>query len=399
VLFAAEEPLLDFMPYRQDSDFYYLTGWTEPGAALVVIADAPQAGTPRGYKEILFLPTRDLRMEKYTGVKLDAATPGVEQATGVDHVQAMTEMPAVLNALIDSDRRVVANLWTQPAAEHARSLLTFTAATLGLPAPTPRDVTALTPELRLVKDAGEAELLKKAADASVMAQRVMMKAVKPGVTERTVAGKMTASWLDSGCERASYAPIVGSGINSTILHYAENERTIEDGDIVVVDAACEYSMYAADITRTVPANGHFTARQREIYDIVLGAQKAAIDAFVAGKSTINDRDRHDPNSLDTAAYNYINTHGKDLHGQPLGQYWLHGLGHMVGIDVHDPASYPALLKPGMVFSIEPGVYIPEEKLGIRIECVFMVDPDGKLIDMDAALPHSADEVESAMRGN
>lgn len=397
VLFAAEEPLLDFMPYRQDSDFYYLTGWTEPGAALVVIADAPQATTPRTYKEILFLPTRDLRMEKYTGVKLDAATPGVEKATGVDYVRTMTEMPAVLNALINGDRRIANNLWTQPALAQARSLLAFTATTLGLSAQNSRDVTAPLTELRLVKDAGEFSLLKKAADASVVAQRVMMKAVKPGVTERTVAGKMTASWLESGCERPSYAPIVGSGINSTILHYAENERTIEEGDIVVVDAACEYSMYAADITRTVPANGHFTARQREIYDIVLAAQKAAIDAFVVGKSTINDRDRRDPNSLDTAAFNYINTHGKDLNGQPLGQYWLHGLGHMVGIDVHDPANYPAVLKPGMVFSIEPGVYIPDEKLGIRIECVFMVGEDGKLIDMDAALPHTANEVESAMR--
>jgi len=398
VLFAAEEPLLDFMPYRQDSDFYYLTGWTEPGAALVLIADAPQATTPRTYKEILFLPTRDLRMEKYTGVKLDAATPGVEKATGVDHVQAMTEMPAVLNALIDSDRRIANNFWTQPAVIQARSLLAFTATTLGISAPNSHDVTAPLTELRLVKDAGEFGLLKKAADASVTAQRVMMKAVKPGVTERTVAGKMTASWLQSGCERPSYAPIVGSGINSTILHYAENERTIEDGDVVVVDAACEYSMYAADITRTVPANGRFTARQREIYDIVLAAQKAAIEGFVAGKSTINDRDRRDPNSLDTAAYNYINTHGKDSHGQPLGQYWLHGLGHMVGIDVHDPANYPAVLKPGMVFSIEPGIYIPEEKLGIRIECVFMVGEDGRLIDMNATLPHTADEVEAAMRG-
>lgn len=398
-MFAAEEPLLDFMPYRQDSDFYYLTGWTEPGAALVLIADAPQAATPRSYKEILFLPTRDMRLEKYTGVKLDAATPGVEKVTGVDHVQPMTEMPAVLNALIDSDRRLVINFWTQPAAAQARSLLAFTATTLGLAAPNARDVTAPLTELRLVKDAGEFNLLKKAADASVVAQRVMMKAVKPGVTERAVAGKMTASWLESGCERPSYAPIVGSGINSTILHYAANERTIEDGDVVVVDAACEYSLYAADITRTVPANGHFTARQREIYNVVLGAQKAAVDAFVLSKSTINDRDRRDPNSLDTAAYNYINAHGKDRRGQPLGQYWLHGLGHMVGMDVHDPASYPALLKPGMVFSIEPGVYIPEEKLGIRIECVYMVGEDGKLIDMNAALAHTADEVEAAMRGN
>ena len=207
----------------------------------------------------------------------------------------------------------------------------------------------------------------------MLAQRVMMQWwVKPGMTERAVAGAMTAVWMENGCERPSYAPIVGSGINSTTLHYSANDRTMQDGDILLVDAACEYSMYAADITRTVPVNGHFTPRQREIYNIVLGAQQAAINAFVPGKSTINDRDRQDPNSLDTVAYNYINTHGKDLHGQPLGQYWLHGLGHMMGIDVHDPANYPAVLKPGMVFTIEPGIYIPEEKLGVRIECDFLV---------------------------
>ena len=128
-----------------------------------------------------------------------------------------------------------------------------------------------------------------------------------------------------------------------------------------------------------------------------GAQQAAIDAFVAGKSKINDFQHRDPDSLDVAAYNYINTHGKDLHGQPLGKYWLHGLGHMVGIDVHDPAQYPAVLKPGMVFTIEPGVYIPEEKIGVRIECDFLVLPDGKLLDLDADLPHTAEEVEAAMR--
>lgn len=399
ILFAAEEPLLDFMPYRQDSDFYYLTGWTEPGAALMLVAVAPQAAEPRSYKEILFLPTRDLRMEKYTGVKLDASSPGVEKATGVDHVQSLTELPAVLNSLIAKDRRVASDTWTQPDAAPAKALLDFTAATIGISAPPAHDVTSLTGGLREVKDAGEIDLIRKASDASIAAQRVMMKAVKPGVTERTVAGKMYESWFEHGCERPSYAPIVGSGINSTTLHYAENSRTIEDGDIVVVDAACEYSMYAADITRTVPANGHFTARQREIYNIVLGAQQAAIAAFVAGKSTINDRERKDQNSLDTVAYNYINTHGKDLHGEPLGQYWLHGLGHMDGIDVHDPATYPAVLKPGMVFTIEPGVYIPDEKLGVRIECDFLVGADGKLIDLDADLPHTADEVEAAMRGN
>jgi Xaa-Pro aminopeptidase len=399
VLFAAEEPLLDFMPYRQDEDFYYLTGWTEPGAALLIVADAPKAQTPRSYTEILFLPTRDLRMEKYTGAKLDAASPDIAQASGVDGARQMTELPAVLSGLIAKDHGLVRSIWTQPGAPQAKALASFTAATLGMDttAVADRDVTRLNAQLRVVKDDGEIALLRKAADASVEAQRVMMRATKSGVTERAIAGKMTAAWMEHGCERASYAPIVGSGVNSTVLHYSENTRTMEDGDVLLVDAACEYSMYASDITRTIPVNGHFTPRQREIYNVVLGAQQAAIDAFVAGKSKINDRDRTDPDSLDTAAYNYINTHGKDLHGQPLGQYWLHGLGHMVGINVHDPADYPAMLKPGMVFTIEPGVYIPEEKIGVRIECVFLVGADGKLIDLVAALPHTAEDVEAAMQ--
>jgi Xaa-Pro aminopeptidase len=394
VLFAAKEPVLDFMAYRQDSEFYYLTGWTEPGAALVVVS----AAGDRAYREILFLPTRNLRTEQYTGAKLDAATPDVAAKTGVDAVETMTALPAVLNALIAKERKLARNLWAQPDSGDAKALASFTATTLGLDsALTLRDVTDAVDELRQVKDAGEIALMRKAADASMAAQREMMRAVKPGATELAVAGKMGAVWAEKGCERPSYAPIVGSGIHSTTLHYAANSKTIDDGDVVVVDAACEYSMYAADITRTVPANGHFTARQREIYDVVLGAQKAAIDAFVAGKSTINDYQRNDANSLDTVAYNYINTHGKALDGSPLGKYWLHGLGHLIGLDVHDPASYPVLLKPGMTFTIEPGVYIPEEKLGVRIECHFLVGEDGKLIDLDAALVHTADEVEAAMR--
>jgi Xaa-Pro aminopeptidase len=398
VLFAAQEPQLDLMPYRQDEDFYYLTGWNEPGASLLIVGDDLKAQIPRKYAETLFLPTRDLRMEKYTGLKLDAASPGVEQATGIDAVEPMTALPAALNRLINDDRRLVSNVWVQPEAPQAKALLGFVRVTLGLDSnSSSRDVTGPVAQLRVVKDAGEIELLKKASDASIQAQRVMMKAVKPGVTERAIVGKMTATWLEAGCERASYAPIVGSGVNSTTLHYAENSRTMQNGDILVVNAACEYSMYASDITRTVPVNGHFTPRQREIYNIVLGAQQAAIDAFVAGKSKINDRERRDPDSLDNAAYNYINSHGKGLDGKPLGQYWLHGLGHMVGIAVHDPADYPAVLKPGMVFTIEPGVYIPEEKIGVRIECVFLVGEDGKLIDLTAALPHTAEDVEAAMR--
>ncbi|MGH9562957.1 MAG: aminopeptidase P N-terminal domain-containing protein, partial [Terracidiphilus sp.] len=384
---------------RQDSDFYYLTGWNEPGAALLIVSEAPQAPAPRAYEEILFLPSRDLHMETYTGVKMDAATPGVAKTAGVDHVEPMSQLPTELNLLIAADRDLAKELRTQPRSAPAKAVVSFTATTLGMAdEPEVHDVTSLIMPLRQIKDDGEIALIKQATKASILAQRVMMQWwVKPGITERTIAGAMTAVWMENGCERPAYAPIVGSGPNSTILHYSKDDRTMQDGDLLLVDAACEYSMYASDITRTVPVNGHFTARQREIYNVVLGAQQAAIDAFVSGKSSINDRERKDADSLDTVAYNYINTHGRDLHGQPLGKYWMHGLGHMMGIDVHDPADYPVVLKPGMVFTIEPGVYIPEEKIGIRIECDFLVTADGKLVDLDAGLPHTADEIEAAMQ--
>src|SRR5262249_42536669 len=163
---------------------------------------------------------------------------------------------------------------------------------------------------------------------------------------------------------------------------------IRDGDLVLMDAAGEYSMYASDITRTVPANGKFTARQREIYEIVLGAQKAAIAAFQSGQSMLR---AHQPNSIHDVAFNYINTHGKDLHGEPLGKYFFHGLGHYVGLNVHDPGDYTVPLGPGMIFTIEPGIYIPEEKIGIRIEDMFYVDKNGTLIRLTQDLPQTPDE--------
>ena len=146
----------------------------------------------------------------------------------------------------------------------------------------------------------------------------------------------------------------------------------------------------------MPVSGHFTPRQREIYNIVLGAQQAAIDSFVAGKSNMKNRTTNDPNSLDYVAYQYINTHGKDLHGQPLGRYFIHGVGHGVGIDVHDPFDSSKPWVPGSVFTIEPGIYIPEERIGVRIEDDVLVTEDGHE-NLSAAFPHTADEVEEWIR--
>ena len=406
VLFAAEEPAMEYQEYRQDEDFYYLTEWNEPGAALVVMAASPAAVATdtaparpaQPYREVLFLPTRNPRTELYTGVKMDAATPSAAATAGVDEVLPMAQMPVELNAAVADNRGRLRNVWTEEGSKPAGAVMQVLAVSLGVAdAPATHDLATPVMELRAIKSPAEMALMKKASDASIAAQLAEMKAVRPGVRERTVAGVIVAKLMEEGCERVSYPSIVGSGQNATTLHYSENSATMQAGDLVVIDAAGEYSMYASDITRTLPVSGKFTARQREIYEIVLGAQRAAAAAFVAGKSKINDPNHKEPDSLDTVAFHYINAHGKDLHGGPLGKYMVHGIGHLIGIDVHDPWNYTKPLEKGMAFTIEPGIYLPEEKIGVRIEDVVYVDAAGKLVDLIAKLPHTVDEVEAAMR--
>jgi Xaa-Pro aminopeptidase len=408
VIFAAHEPPMEYQDYRQDEDFFYLTGSNEPGGALLIIGDGPATANRLGpipghaYREILFLPIRNLVLEKYTGKKTDAATPGAREALGVDEVMPLASLPEVFGSYLAEDTRRAKEVWTQQDLDTASAALAFTSTVIGTDVTPPsHDVRDLTERLRMVKSPAEIALIQKATDASIASQLAGMRAIKPGVRERTVAGIEVATMLEQGCERASYPAIVGSGVNSTTLHYADGSRIMEKGDVVVIDAAGEYSMYASDLTRTMPVDGHFTPRQKEIYDIVLGAQKAARDAFVAGKSKMGSIDHRggdaDKASLDKVAFDYINTHGKDLHGNPLGKYFVHTLGHSVGIDVHDPYDYDKPFEIGSVFTIEPGIYIPEEKIGVRIEDTYYVNDAGKLIDFAEKLPHTAEEVEAAMQ--
>ncbi len=383
--------------YRPDSDFYYLSGWTAPGAALLIVPAIEAKGTDpaRPYTEILFLPAHNYVEEKWTGPQLGAENPQAGSITGFDHVEVLDSMRDQLVRLLPQPRATIYTDVPGPG-ETSNSqtpmewLSRANAFPLGLSL---QDVRPLLASLRTYKDAGEVDLIRKAVNASVSAHLAAMHTMKPGTTERETSALMQYEWGKRGCERPAYAPIVGSGFNSTVLHYSDDSGVIQSGDVVVIDAAGEYSMYASDITRTLPATGKFTARQREIYDIVLGAQRAAMAAFQSGKSYLR---RDKPNSIHNVAYEYINTHGKDLHGEPLGKYFIHGLGHYVGLDVHDAGDYDVPLAPGMVFTIEPGIYIPEEKLGVRIEDMYYVDASGKLIQLTEALPHTADEVEHAM---
>jgi len=385
----------DLYGFRQDNNFFYLTGWTEPGAAILVAPARPaadgQAALP--YTEILFLPAHNYTQERWTGPKLGAENPQAPQLTGVDHVEVLDRLRDELVRVLPAP---VATLYVNPGDVSASSMAWLTRTNAFPNYISTQDADPLIAQLRMRKDAGEIELIRKATQASMAAHVAAMKAMKPGTGERQIAALMQYEFSKRGCERPAYAPIVGAGYNSTVLHYSDDDGQIRDGDVVVMDVAGEYSMYASDITRTLPANGKFTPRQREIYEIVLGAQQAAMDAFQSGKSTLS---RNGQNSLYKVAYDYINSHGKDLKGQPLGQYFIHGLSHFVGLEVHDVGDYTQPMGPGMVFTIEPGIYIPEEKIGVRIEDIFYVDNSGKLIRLTEGLPRTVEEVEATMQAH
>lgn len=381
----------DLYGFRQEDNFYYLTGWVEPGAAILISAGS--GSTP--YTEILFLPEHNVTQEKWTGPKLGPENPEAPKITGFDQVMAMDRIRSVLAKILPQSRATIYSDLGQDGHTAAstgpmdwlRRSNSFPNYVSFLP------VGPLIAHLRTVKDAAEIGFIQHATDASMEAHRAALKAIHPGVGEREISALMQYEFGKRGCERPAYAPIVGSGFYSTVLHYSDDSQIMKSGDVVVMDVGGEYSMYATDITRTAPVNGKFTPRQREIYEIVLGAQEAAIHAFQAGKSTIG---RDGPDSLYKVAFDYINSHGKDSHGEPLGKYFIHGLGHYVGLNVHDANDYSVPLDRGMIFTMEPGIYIPEEKLGVRIEDLFTVDKDGKLVMMTKGLARTADEIEKAM---
>lgn len=367
--------------FKQNEAFYYLTGWNEPGAMMLLTKD----------RETLYIPRRDPATERWNGPKLFPESPDAVTRTGFPTVRGTHALHPDLLEALKTFPKIYTELTPQPeSGEHA-----FVADVVGklkmmAPLATLQDVRPTLQTMRAVKSAGELALIRKATEGSMDAHLAVMKALKPGMWEYEIGALLKYEWDRRGAEWPSYPPIVGSGFFSTVLHYSANDRRTEPGDLVVIDAAGSYSGYTSDITRTLPVNGRFTARQREIYEIVRGAQAAAIAAAkpgaILGRGT---------GTLYEVAYNYINTHGKDLTGEPLGKYFIHGLGHSVGLNVHDPMDYTAPLAPGMVVTIEPGIYIPDEKLGVRIEDLILITKDGNEV-LTRRLPNEPGAVERLM---
>lgn len=373
VLFGANEDERGDLRSRffQEANFYYLTGWTEPGARLLLTAT----------DEFLFLPARNEVKERYTGRKLAPGDKNAVEVTGLANVLAGNKFEVTFFNKLESAEKIYAllNLNKQSPLRRLTGTRTIeSAAPLIFP-------------LRQIKSPAELALLQHSADVSVAAHKAAWLRAASGLFEYQVSATMTNVYFEAGCERSSYPPIVGSGPNSTVLHYNKNDRRMDSGEVLLMDVAGECTMYASDITRTIPINGKFSARQREIYEIVLGAQRAAIAAVKPGMRLAKDGE----NSLGKIAFDYINTHGKSLTGESLGKYFTHGLGHHVGLDVHDPGPPVQPLQAGNVITIEPGIYIPEEGIGVRIEDMLLVTETGAKV-LTAALPSDPDAIEKIL---
>jgi len=250
------------------------------------------------------------------------------------------------------------------------------------------DLRPLLADMRLVKDADEMRRLRMAAEITAKGHLAAMRAAHPGAWEYELEGDAEGTFRRLGAERLAYPSIVGTGINSTTLHYDRSRSQLQAGELVVMDMGAEYGFYAADVTRTIPASGRFSPRQLQIYNLVLATQQAALDSIKPGITL---------GRLGQIAREYMKEHSGDLCApDTCDRYFVHGLGHWLGMDVHDVGSYRTPLAPNMVFTVEPGIYIPEEKLGVRIEDDVVVTATGYEL-LSGGAPRTAVDVEKAMR--
>jgi len=393
-------------PYRQSSDFWYFTGFNEPQAVLVLIKSDDTHN-----HSVLFNRLRDKTAEIWFGRRLgqDAAP----EKLGVDRALAFSEINEQLYQLLNGLDVVYhaqgAYAWADEIVFAALDKLRKSARqNLTAPA-TMTDWRPMVHEMRLFKSAEEIEVMRRAGEISALAHTRAMQVCRPGMFEYQLEGEILHEFTRHGARFPSYNTIVGSGENGCILHYTENESEMRDGDLVLIDAGCEYQGYAGDITRTFPVNGKFTPAQRAIYDIVLESLETALQRFRPGVS-IQDV------TADVVRIMIIGLVKLGILKGEIDQliadnahrpFFMHGLSHWLGLDVHDVGVYGAdrsrVLEPGMVITVEPGLYIAPDAdvpeayrgIGIRIEDDILITEDGNE-NLTASVVKKADDIEALM---
>lgn len=394
-------------PYRPDSHFYYLTGFPEPEAVVVLVAGA-QAGDSR---QILFCRDKNAEREIWDGFRYgpDAAL----EIFGFDETHSISELASKLNDETCDRPALYTPLglypgWDQTVTATLNEVRNRVRTGIAAPEAVV-DVRAAIAAMRVVKDAEELSLLRRAAEISSGAHRRAMARTRPGWFEYQVEAELAHEFLRLGAQAVAYPSIVASGPNACVLHYRDNDRQTQAADLLLIDAGCEYQGYASDITRTFPVGGRFNGAQKAVYELVLAAQLACIDAIRPGKA-FHDYHQVAERVLAQGLIDLKLCEGSldaVLESGAYKQFYMHRAGHWLGLDVHDVGLYRVdgdsrLLEPGMVLTVEPGCYIrpadnvPEEfrDIGVRIEDDVLVTAEGSE-NLSAATPKTIADVEAA----
>lgn len=395
-------------PYRFDSYFYYLSGFTEPGAALVLMGGKKS-------RSILFCRDKDPEREVWDGYR--CGPEGARERFGFDEGHSLTKLDELMpNLLADQpvlhyamgtdeqwDARIVS--WLNSVRSQSRS---------GVTAPTEiKDVRRILDEMRIIKGEHELALMRRAAQISTGAHCRAMRATRPGKKEFEIEAELIHEFRRHGAQAPAYMPIVAGGANACVLHYVENSATLKDGDLLLIDAGCELDGYASDITRTFPVNGRFKGPQKDVYQMVLAAQAAAIAAVKPD----NAWDQPHDVALKVLAQGMIDlglckgSLDKVLESGEYKRFYMHRTGHWLGLDVHDAGDYKRdgkwrELKPGMVLTVEPGCYVrpaqdvPEKlwNIGVRIEDDVLVTAKGQEV-LTSAAPKKIEDIEKLMQAD
>lgn len=387
---AHEDDFGDAGRFRQNNYFQYLTGVETPEAYLVLVPqELPDYNGPH---EMLFIPPRNPAGERWTGPQIG---PGAEAeaAFGFERVLSGRELENTIKSLAETTKILYTITPRKTDTTSPRELLFAERLKEFAGSAAIKQVAYQINRLRMTKSAPEVAMLQKAIDATGAAQQSVASSLRPGVLEYHLEADIVSAFLRHGAERESFPSIVGSGIYSTILHYNRNRKQVEAGDLVVVDIGAEYSYYAADITRTWPASGKFAPRQKEIYHLVLAAQQRAAAAVKSGQTHLSELTGVVRDFLRASPLRAKDEQGRE---RTMDYFFIHATGHYLGMDVHDVGDYGRPLQPGDVFTIEPGIYITSEKIGVRIEDDYLLTKDG-LQKLSAAIPSTSEEIENLMK--
>lgn len=385
------------MPFQQHRDILYLSGVDQEESILVIFPDAKD----KKHREILFLKETSPKIAVWEGAKLNKEE--AFEVSGIKTVYWLDQFHMILNQLMSQAERVYLN-----TNEHLRANTEVQTREDRFidwikdkyPAHNYHRSAPIMHSIRSIKHPLELELMQKACDITEKGFRRLLSFIKPGVWEYEIEAELLHEFINQRSAGWAYTPIIGSGLSATVLHYIENNKQCKDGDVILMDFGAEYANYSSDLTRCVPVSGRFTKRQKAVYNSVLKVKNEATKLLVPG-TLLNDYHKEvgklmESELLALKLIDKTDIKNQDPEWPAYKKYFMHGTSHYIGLDTHDVGSWVDPIKENMVFTVEPGIYIPEENLGIRLEDDVVVQKKGAPFNLMRNIPIKAEEIEDLM---